>query len=67
MMYWLGLVLFAYLLVALFILGMIVFRQHRLTGSYKPSMVEMVALTMYCAVMWPIAMYRGKLKINFKS
>jgi len=66
MMYWLGLVLFAYLLVAAFILGSVIFRQHRLTGSYKPSLVEMIALTLFCAVLWPVALYRGKIRFNFK-
>ena len=61
MMYWLGLVLFAYLLVALFILGSVISRKH-VNGDF--SMTERIAVMMFCSLLWPVALYQGKLKIT---
>lgn len=66
MMYWLGLVLFAYLLVAAFILGSVILGRHNVVAHGEYSLTEMIAITIFCSLFWPLAMYCGKLRVRFK-
>ena len=66
MMDCLGLLLFAYSTVALFILGSIILRRCNVVAHGQYSTGDMVKMKLFCSFLWPVAIYKSKLRINFK-
>lgn len=50
----------------LFILGSIIFRRCNVVAHGEYSTGDMVKMTLFCSFLWPVAIYKSKLRINFK-